>query len=81
MKLRSRLEQQTFVIHTENQNEIGTSPEEIPVNDLLTLYESSNSEFSATERQLIQTLLMQATNLNKEMIINANIIRVGQDFP
>ena len=41
--IRSRLEEQTYVINTKNEKEIGTDIEELPVKDLLTLYESSNS--------------------------------------
>ena len=78
--MRSRLEEQTYVINTKNEKEIGTDIEELPVKDLLTLYESSNSEFSASKRQLIEVLLSKAVEMDQNMIINANIIRVGENF-
>ena len=76
--IRSRLEEQTYVINTKND---GTGIEEIPVKDLLALYETSNSEFSATRRQIIEALLSKAVDMDQNMSINANIIRVVEDFP
>ena len=78
--IRSRLEEQTYVINTKNDKDIGTGIEEIPVKDLLTLYEMSNSEFSLTKRQIIEALLAKAVDIDRDMTINANIIRVREDF-
>ena len=60
--------------------EVGTGVESLAVKDLLTLYETSNSELSATRRQIIEALLAQAVGLDQNMTINANIIRVAEDF-
>ena len=59
---------------------IGAGIEEISVLDLLTLYEASNSELSDTRRAIITALLKQAVDMNRDMSIKANIIRVGEDF-
>ena len=78
--IRTRLEEQTFIINTENVSEVGAGIEQLQVKDLLTLYENSNSELSATRRQIIEALLSQAADMNQNLIINANIIRVAEDF-
>lgn len=78
--IRNRLEEQTYIINVENHNHIGTGIEEIEVKDLLELYEKSNSELSATRRKIIEALLSQAVGMDRYMNINANIIRVGEDF-
>ena len=78
--IRCRLEEQTYIINTEKDSEISTGIEEISVKDLLTIYETSNSELSATRRQVIEALLSQAIDMDQSMTINANIIRVREDF-
>ena len=78
--IRGRLEEQTYIINTEKDSEISTGIEEISVKDLLTMYETSNSELSATRRQVIEALLSQAIDMDQSMTINANIIRVREDF-
>ena len=78
--IRNRLEEQTYIINVENHTHIGTGIEEIEVKDLLELYEKSNSELSATRRKIIEALLSQAVGMDRYMNINANIIRVGEDF-
>ena len=78
--IRNRLEDQTFVINTNNVSEVSNKVEKIAANDLLTLYETANSELSTTRRQIIEGLLKQAIDMDKDMQINANIIRVSEDF-
>ena len=78
--IRDRLEEHTFIINTENVSEVGTGIEQLQAKDLLTLYETSNSELSATRRQIIEALLSQAVEMDRNMVINANIIRVAEDF-
>ena len=78
--IRNRLEDQTVMINTQNVSEVSNKFEEIAVNDLLTLYETANSELSTTKRQIIEGLLKQAIDIDREMKINANIIRVSEDF-
>ena len=78
--IRDRLEDQTFIINTQNVSEVSNKVEEIAVNDLLTIYETANSELSTTRRQIIEGLLKQAMDMDSEMKINANIIRVSEDF-
>ena len=78
--IRNRLEEHTFIINVENVLEVGTGIEQLPVKDLQTLYESSNSELSSTRRQIIEALLSQAVEMDKNLPINANIIRVAEDF-
>ena len=78
--IRNRLEEHTFIINVDNVLEVGTGVESVPVKDLLILYETSNSELSATIRQIIEALLSQAVEMDQNMTINANIIRVAEDF-
>ena len=78
--IRSRLEEQTFFINTDNVSEVSDRVEEIAVNDLQTLYQTANSELSTTRRQIIEGLLKQAVEMDRDMKINANIIRVSEDF-
>ena len=78
--IRNRLEEQTYIINVENHSHIGAGIEEIEVKDLLKLYEKSNSELSATRRNIIEALLSQAVEMDSNMNIHANIIRVGEDF-
>ena len=79
-EIRDRLESQSYIINTENVSEVSNQVEEIAVNDLLTLYETANAELSATKRQIIEGLLKQAVDMDKDMKVNANIIRVTEDF-
>ena len=79
-EIRSRLEDQIYIINTNNVSEVSNEVEEIAVNDLLTLYETTNAELSATKRQIIEGLLKQAVDMDREMKVNANIIRVAEDF-
>ena len=78
--IRSRLEEQTFFINTNNVSEVSDRVEEIAVNDLQTLYQTANSELSTTRRQIIEGLLKQAVEMDRDMKINANVIRVSEDF-
>ena len=78
--IQERLEEYTYIINTELDRNIGAGIEEISVLDLLTLYEASNSELSDTRRAIITALLKQAVDMNRDMSIKANIIRVGEDF-
>ena len=78
--IRSRLEEQTYIINVEHPSNIGTGIEEIEVKDLLKLYETYNSELSSTRKKIIEALLTQAVEMDSNMNINANIIRVGEDF-
>ena len=78
--IRNRLEDQTFIINTNIVSEISNKNEEICVNDLLTLYETANAELSPTKRQVIEGLLKQAVDMDSEMKLNVNIIRVSEDF-
>ena len=78
--IRKRLEDQTFIINTNIVSEISNKNEEICVNDLLTLYETANAELSPTKRQVIEGLLKQAVDMDSEMKLNVNIIRVSEDF-
>ena len=78
--IRSRLEEQTYIINVEDHSHIGTGIEEFEVKDLLELYTTSNSELSATRRKVIEALLSQAVAMDRYMNVNANIIRVGEDF-
>ena len=78
--IRNRLEDQTFIINTNNVSEISNKTEEICVNDLLTLYETANAELSATKRQVIEGLLKQAIDMDKDMKLNVNMVRVSEDF-
>ena len=61
-------------------SEVSDRVEEIAVNDLQTLYQTANSELSTTRRQIIEGLLKQAVEMDRDMKINANIIRVSEDF-
>ena len=78
--IKSRLEDQTYIINTNNTSEISNKNEEISVNDLLTLYETAQSELSATKIQVIEGLLKKAVGMDKDMKVNVNIIRVSEDF-
>ena len=78
--IRNCLEEHTFIINVENTLEVGTGVETFKVKDLQTLYETSNSELSATRRQIIEALLSQAVEMDRNLIIDANIIRVAEDF-
>ena len=78
--IRNRLEEQTYILNVENHSLIGAGIEEIGVKDLLELYETTNSELSATRKNIIEALLNQAVDMDSNMNINANIIRVGEDF-
>ena len=78
--VRNRLEEQTYIINTTNVSEVSNGVEEIAVNNLLNLYETANSELSNTKRQIIEGLLKQAVDMDREMKVNANIIRVAEDF-
>ena len=77
----NRLEDQTYMINTNNLSEVSNTNEEIYVNDLLTLYETNNAELSATKRQVIEGLLKKAVDIDRNMKVNVNIIRVSEDFP
>ena len=77
----NRLEDQTYMINTNNISEVSNTNEEIYVNDLLTLYETNNAELSATKRQVIEGLLKKAVDIDRNMKVNVNIIRVSEDFP
>ena len=79
-EIKGRLEDQTYIINTNITSEISDKNEEISVNDLKTLYETANAELSATKRQVIEGLLMQAVNMDKDLKVNVNIIRVSEDF-
>ena len=70
----------TSFINTNNVSEVSDRVEEIAVNDLQTLYQTANSELSTTRRQIIEGLLKQAVEMDRDMKINANIIRVSEDF-
>ena len=76
----NRLEVQTYMINTNNVSEVSNTNEEICVNDLLTLYETTNAELSATKRQVIEGLLKKAVDIDGNMKVNVNIIRVSEDF-
>ena len=78
--MRNRLEEQTYIINTTNVSEVSNGVEEIAVNNLLNLYETANSELSNTKRQIFEGLLKQAVDMDREMKVNANIIRVAEDF-
>ena len=78
--IRDHLEEQTYIINVKNHSQIGTSIEEIEVQDILKLYVTSNSELISSRRQLIDALLSQAVDKVRNMRINANIIKVGEDF-
>ena len=69
------------MINTNNISEVSNTNEEIYVNDLLTLYETNNAELSATKRQVIEGLLKKAVDIDRNMKVNVNIIRVSEDFP
>ena len=79
-EIRNRLEDQVYIINTNHVSEVSNEVEEISVNDLLTLYETANAELSATKRQIIEGLLKQAVDMDREMKVNANILRVTEDF-
>ena len=68
------------MINTTNISEVRTIHEKLHVKDLCTLYETSNSEPSPTKRQIIQGLLKQARDMDRDMIVNAKIVRVIEDF-
>ena len=79
-EIRDRLENQIYIINTENVSEVSNRVEEIAVDDLLTLYESNYAELSSTKRQIIEGLLKKAVDMDREMGVKANIIRVSEDF-
>ena len=78
--IQERLEEYTYIVNTELERNIGSGIEEISVLDLLTLYQTSSSELSLTRRNVITALLRQAVDMDRDMNIKANIIRVGEDF-
>ena len=78
--LRERLEDQTFIINTSNVSEVSNKNEEVSVKDLLTLYETASAEISITKKQIIEGLLKQAVDMDRDMKVNANIIRVTEVF-
>ena len=79
-EIRNRLEDQIYIINTDNVTDVSNRVEDIGVEDLLTLYETANSELSATKRQVIEALLKQAVDLDRNLRVKANIIRVAEDF-
>ena len=79
-EIRNRLEDQIYIINTDNVSDVSNRVENIGVEDLLTLYETANSELSATKRQIIEALLKQAVDLDRNLRVKANIIRVAEDF-
>ena len=78
--IRDRLESQTYIIYTKNESEVSDTTEELVVNDLLTLYETTNAELSPTKKLVIEGLLKKAVDMDKNMIVNVNLIRVTEDF-
>ena len=77
--LRKILEKQSYLLSTKNLSEQSNEYEKIAAIDLLTIYETFNAEPSGTKRKMINGLLEQCVDIDRNMQLNAHIIRVAKD--